>query len=409
MTAPPGLPYAALMWGDDASWGQRAGPRWGWLYPRIDILPALIIGVIQVVGTTFAGHHQTGRTSLDALGYLLLSIGPLALVFRRRWPVQVLGFALAVTLTYTLLRYPNGPIWLVLILALFTVMIRGYRLAAWIGVVIGYLAFGWLGALIGTEPAPSLAQALGVAAWLLVIATVAEIVRARRERAREDARMRAEEQRRRASEERLRIARELHDVLAHNISLINVQAGVALHLIDEQPDQARTALAAIKQASKEALGELRSVLSVLRAIDETAPRAPAPSVGRLDTLVANASAAGLQVRTEVDGTPRPLPAGVDLAAFRIVQEALTNVTRHAGAATATITVAYGDNDLTVQVDDNGNGTGQPGTSGGGNGIPGMRERASAIGGELEAGPRAGGGFRVRARLPVNGAGQKGAS
>src|SRR5262249_42080617 len=155
MTALPGLPYAACMWGDDASWGHRAGPRWGWLDPRIDILPALIIGVIQVVGTTFAGHHQTGRTSLDALGYLPLSLGPLALVFRRRWPVQVLGFAIAVTLTYTLLRYPNGPIWLVLILALFTVMIRGYRLAAWTGVVIGYLAFGWLGALIGTERAPS--------------------------------------------------------------------------------------------------------------------------------------------------------------------------------------------------------------------------------------------------------------
>jgi signal transduction histidine kinase len=397
------------MWGNDASWRAAAGPRWGWLQPRLDLLPALLIGVIQVVGTHFAARHQPDRTTLDALGYTLLVAGPLALIFRRRWPVAVLAFAFAVTLAYTLLKYPNGPIWLVLIVALFTVMIRGYRLVAWIGVAIGYLAFGWIGALIGNERAPTLVQALGVAAWLLVLATVAEIARFRRERAREAARMQAEEQRRRASEERLRIARELHDVLAHNISLINVQAGVALHLIDEQPDQARTALAAIKQASKEALGELRSVLSVLRAIDESAPRAPAPSVARLDTLVSNASAAGLQVRTEVDGTPRPLPAGVDLAAFRIVQEALTNVTRHAGPATATIRVAYGDQDLTVQVDDNGNGTGQAGTSGGGNGIPGMRERASTIGGELEAGPLAGGGFRVRARLPLNGAGEKGAS
>jgi signal transduction histidine kinase len=408
MTARPALAYAAPVWGNDASWRPGAGPGWGWLRWRADLLPALVIGVIQVVGTHFAARHQLDRNTLDALGYALLVAGPLALVVRRRWPVEVLGFAFATTLTYTLLRYPNGPIWLVLIAALFTVMIRGYRLVAWIGVAVGYLAFGWLGFLIGTERAPSLAQALGVAAWLLVLATLAEIARFRRERAREVARTQAEEARRRASEERLRIARELHDVLAHNISLINVQAGVALHLIDEQPDQARTALAAIKQASKEALGELRSVLSVLRQIDETAPRAPAPSVTQLDTLVSRASAAGLQVRTEVDGTPRPLPAGVDLAAFRIVQEALTNVTRHAGTATATIRVAYGDHDLTVQVDDNGTGTGEGNTSGGGNGIPGMRERASAIGGELEAGPMAGGGFRVLARLPLNGANRKGA-
>jgi len=261
----------------------------------------------------------------------------------------------------------------------------------------------WLPYLVGSEPKPPNAlAAVGIAAWLLVLGTVAEIARIRRERSLETARMHAEEARRRASEERLRIARELHDVLAHNISLINVQAGVALHLIDEQPEQARTALAAIKQASKEALGELRSVLSVLRQADEAPPpRSPAPSVERLDGLVSRASAAGLEVRTEISGTPKTLPAGVDLAAFRIVQEALTNVARHAGHATATIRVGYGEDDLTVQVDDNGNGTGQPSTSGGGNGIPGMRERASALGGELEAGPRPGGGFRVLARLPLD--------
>ena len=370
----------------------------------------MLIGAFQIGITHVAGRHQIEHHALDALGDALLAMAALALIGRRRWPVPTLGVAVAATLAYVLLYYPQGPIWLPLILALFNAMIRGHRLVAWGALVVGYPAFIWLPHLIGRDPRPpNVAAAVGVAAWLLVLGTVAEIARIRRERSREAERMRAEEARRRASEERLRIARELHDVLAHNISLINVQAGVALHLMDERPEQARTALTAIKQASKEALGELRSVLGVLRQVDETPPRAPAPSVARLEGLVSRASAAGLQVRTEVEGTPRALPAGVDLAAFRIVQEALTNVARHAGPATATIRVRYGDRDLTVQVDDNGNGAAQGGTPGGGNGIPGMRERAAALGGELEAGPRPGGGFRVLARLPLDGAELEGAS
>jgi signal transduction histidine kinase len=215
--------------------------------------------------------------------------------------------------------------------------------------------------------------------------------------------------RRRAGEERLRIARELHDVLAHNISLINVQAGVALHLMEEQPEQARTALTAIKAASKDALGELRSVLDVLRHVDEGAPRAPTAGLADLDRLVSGATAAGIDVRVVTSGTPRPLPPSVDLAAFRIVQEALTNVTRHAGQATATVSLTYGEEGLTVSVEDDGrgvNGAGagtgpeRPRERGGGNGIRGMKERASALGGDVEAGPRPGGGFRVTASLPA---------
>jgi signal transduction histidine kinase len=387
----------------------RSWPAWpDW---RVDVLPAVLIGAFQIGVTHVAGRHQTGRHAFDALGIALLAIAALALIGRRRWPVATLGVAAGATLGFVLLGYPRGPIWLPLVFALFNAMIRGYRLVAWGTLVVGYPAFMWLPHLVGAEPRPpSLIAAVGIAAWLLVLGTVAEIARIRRERRMEAERMRAEEARRRASEERLRIARELHDVLAHNISLINVQAGVALHLIDEQPEQARTALAAIKQASKEALGELRSVLSVLRQADEAPPpRAPAPSVAHLDGLVSRASAAGLEVRTEVSGTPRTLPTGVDLAAFRIVQEALTNVARHAGPATAVIRVGYGEDDLTVQVEDDGSGTGQGAGPGGGNGIPGMRERASALGGELEAGPRPGGGFRVLARLPLHGADVEGGS
>jgi signal transduction histidine kinase len=184
--------------------------------------------------------------------------------------------------------------------------------------------------------------------------------------------------------------------------LINVQAGVALHLMNARPEQARTALATIKEASKDALTEMRSVIDILRQDGEQAPRAPAATLARLDDLVSRAEAAGVRVQTEIMGAIRPLPSGVDLAAFRIVQEALTNVGRHAGAATATVRVSYGDGDLTVQIDDDGGGSMAVSTAGSGKGIMGMRERAAALGGELEAGPRPGGGFRVRARLPLEG-------
>jgi len=364
------------------------------------LLLPLAVGVIQVVGTHFAGLRQPERMDLDALGILLLAAGPAALVLRRRYPAAVLAFVLATTLGYLLRDYPRGPIFLALIVAFVTAVMRGRRVAAITSLVVGYFSFLWLPYLVGQEPAPSLAQALGLAAWLLVLLTVSEIARSRRERANDLARTEEEEARRRASEERLRIARELHDVLAHNISLINVQAGVALHLMDERPEQARTALTAIKQASSEALGELRSVLDILREGRESPPRSPTSGLGRLDDLVAKTEAAGLRVTTRVEGIPRSLPPGVDLAAFRIVQEALTNVTRHAGEAQATVNIDYGDRDLTVLIEDDGHrasGEGSPG----GKGISGMRERAAALGGEFEAGPRPGGGFRVRARLPLH--------
>ncbi len=171
----------------------------------------------------------------------------------------------------------------------------------------------------------------------------------------------------------------MHDVLAHNISLINVQAGVGLHLMKEGPEPARTALSAIKDASKEALGELRSVLDVLRHGDGAAPRDPEPGLDRLPTLVSRAEAAGLEVLTDVRGDRRPLPAGVELAAFRIVQEALTNVARHARARRATVRVTYGQHELMVEVHDDGEGSAPTTTVGTGSGIAGMRQRASAPG------------------------------
>ena len=379
---------------------------WSLLAGSGDLASAVVIGVVQVGASFFAAHNQPERRQLGLLGVALLAAGPAALVVRRRWPLPVLAFVLAVNLAYYVLGYPYGPVFLALIVALFTAVTRGHRRGAWLLAGAGVATWFVLQMLFGRGPAPEPIHVGLVAGWLLVVLTVSEIARVGRQRAVEAEEARRRERLRRADEERLRIARELHDVVAHNISLINVQAGVALHLIDERPEQARTALAAIKQASNEALGELRSVLDVLRQVDEASPRAPTVGLASLDDLVARAAAAGLEVRTRVEGEPRPLPAGVDLAAFRIVQEALTNVARHAGPASATVRVAYGDDDLTVQVDDDGRGMGHA-TSGGGNGIPGMRERAAALGGRLRAGPRPGGGFQVLASLPVAGDGHRG--
>jgi signal transduction histidine kinase len=377
---------------------------------RGDFAVALVVGVLQVGGTYLASRHQPDRRAIDLLGFALLAAGPAALVVRRRMPVIALAVAFGSTLAFWEIGYARGPVFLALAVAFFTAVMAGRRAAAAISIVAGFVSFLWFGALLGREPSPGLGAVLALAAWLSVLSIGAEMARTRRAHMVEMARSRAEEARRRASEERMRIAQELHDVLAHNISLINVQAGVALHLMDERPEQVRTALTSIKQASREALSELRSVLEVLRQGGDELPRAPVAGLDDLDGLLQRAREAGLDVHLEVEGTPAPLPPEVDLAAFRIVQEALTNVTRHAGTPRAIVRIAYGTGDVTVQVDDDGQGAvaAPNGTDGdgGGNGIRGMKERASALGGELEAGPRsdgAGRGFRVRARLPLDAA------
>ena len=365
-----------------------------------DVAVAVLVGVVQLGLTTLAARRQTDRHSLDLLAYLLLAVGPVALLWRRRSPVGVLAVVMGACVLYFALGYPYGPAWLALIVALWTAVTGGARRAAWVTTFVGLAVYFTLAAVVGrVEPINPATVAAHTSSLLLVLA-VAELAMAGRQRRLAADRTRAEEDRRRAGEERMRIARELHDVLAHNISLINVQAGVALHLMDEQPGQSRSALVAIKQASNDALGELRSVLDVLRQGDEAPPRAPASGLAHLDSLVSGAGAAGLEVRTRVEGTPRPLSAGTDLAAYRIIQEALTNVTRHAGPATASVLVRYTQDGLTVQVDDDGRGPSSPNGSGG-NGIRGMRERVAALGGDLEAGARPGGGFRVLAHLPLD--------
>jgi len=364
-------------------------------------LPAVLL-ILQLAGAAAAGAgHHSDQGHLGAVDWILLFAGPLALTLRRRYPVAVLWVAFAATLTPSSAWSAN----LSLIAAFGFAAVGGHRRAAWVVIVVGYAWSVWLAPLIHGRPAASLQFALLLLGWLAGLVLAAEAVRLTRERTAQARAARQLDARRRASEDRLRMARDLHDVIGHNISLINVQAGVGLDLWDSQPEQARAALAAIRAASKDALDELRTMLAALRQADEDAPRAPAPGLDRLPELIAAARAAGLSVRSETGGAPGPLPAAADLAAYRIIQESLTNVARHAGQATATVRLSYEPGWLGIEVSDTGRAAAARApvpAPGAGSGIAGMRERAAAAGGCLDAGPRPGGGFAVTARLPAGG-------
>ncbi|MDF5751044.1 sensor histidine kinase [Spongiactinospora sp. TRM90649] len=361
-----------------------------------DVAPALLVGVFQFVTARGVQYVQPDRVPTDTLGFALLAVGPLMVALRRFWTVPALVITTVVTCVYLLAGYPYGPPFAAPIVLLYTAVTLGHRRAAWLSAA-GFTAFvlayvTW----IEPRPRPDLFHNLSVAAFVLLVLTVSEIVRVQRERLAERRRVSREELRRQASEERLTMAQELHDVLAHNISLIHVQASTALHLIDEHPEQARTALATIKQASKDVLGEMRSVISVLR---EDAPRSPTAGLDRLDELIERT---GLDVTKSVRGEPRPVPPSVERAVFRIIQESLTNVTRHAPGAKVTVVLEYSARALAVRVADTGSPSPGPGAladAGSGNGLPGMRERAHALGGTLSAAPD-GSGFTVSARLPL---------
>lgn len=354
----------------------------------------LTVGVVAVIGLLVqAGSISTGR-EWTALVVVLASSA--ALYVRRRYPVPVGVVALAAVSAYGVLLQQPGPIMLVFVVALYTVVDEGYLTTA-IGLgVASVVAFALAD---GFDRERSNGATLLHAGWL--IAVIVGVTRNRRAYLAEAAaralaaeRRVEEEALRRATEERLRIAREVHDVLGHHLSLINVQASAALHRPD--PERSEQALIAIKRASKETLRELRATLGVLRQDGEPST-APAPGLAQLGGLVAVAEASGLRVRTEF-AEVRQLPPETGPAAYRIVQEALTNVVRHAAASGAVVRVVPDAGDLLVQVEDDGTATpGEPG-----NGILGMAERARALGGSLDTGPRRDGGFRVHARLPAQG-------
>jgi signal transduction histidine kinase len=382
--------------------GRGGSPRgtaaWRW---AVDAAIAVAVTAAQVGGNYAAAPRHPGHPPVTTLAYVLLAVGGASLIARRRYPVGVLAVTLATTLGAG--AGHASMIWFALIVAFVNAVLARKRTAAIASLVIGYTVSVWPPWLIGQHGHTSVVFALSLAAGLIFLLGAAELIRIRSQRAAALERSRAEELRRRASEERMRMARDLHDVVAHNISVINVQANTALHLMDRQPERARSALTTINDVSRQALVELRSVLGVLRDVDEHAPRAPAPGLARLGDLVDTAAAAGLHVRVEEDGHRTALPVDVDLAAYRIVQEALTNSARHSGGANARVRLGYGEHGLEVEVSDDG----KPGSlaqangsaPGSGNGIAGMTERAAALGGTLRAGPRPEGGFGIWAWLP----------
>jgi signal transduction histidine kinase len=388
-------------WAPDAGFGPPWAGRGPWGPGRAPQLAlAAVLAVVQVVGSLGAQRAQPDRRPIDLLALALLLTGPLALALMTRTRVPVVAVTVGVaTGAYLVLGYPYGPVVLSLVVALVAAVLTGHRLVAWL-VAGGVLVAHGLATALDPDRGWSWAAATATLAWALLVLTLAEVGRVRRERALTHRRALAEQRRRRAGEDRLRIAQELHDVVAHHMSLINVQASVALHLRGTHPEQVDEALRVIKGASKEALVELRSLIEVLREGDGPAPRHPAASLAALDDLVERTRYAGLDLTTRVTGTPEPLSPGVELAAYRVVQESVTNVVRHSGADRAEVVVEHRPGRLVVTVDDDGSGVGDPHALTEGNGIRGMRERAAALGGEVRLEPSPLGGLRVVASFPT---------
>ncbi|MEU6535980.1 sensor histidine kinase [Streptomyces sp. NPDC047000] len=350
-----------------------------------------------------------GVRTPDPLSLLLIVAAAAALVLRRRAPLPVLAVTGTATLLESVTGDPRAPVAMSAVVALFTVAVSTDRTTT---LRVGLLTVTVLtGAAMLAGPLPWYAQEnLAIFAWTGIGATAGDAVRSRKavvraiqERAERAERTREEEARRRVAEERLRIARDLHDVVAHHIALVNVQAGVAAHVMDKRPDQAKEALAHVREASRSALNELRATVGLLRQSgDPEAPTEPAPGLDRLEELVGTFRKAGLRVEVARSDLGAVLPAAVDLAAFRVIQEALTNAQKHAGtAARAEVSVVRVGPNVEITVLDDGRPDDEPlPVQGGGHGLLGMRERVTALAGTLTTGPRYGGGFRVHAILPL---------
>jgi signal transduction histidine kinase len=376
---------------------------------------AVGVGVaVLVLAASAAGVGPPWISSprpLDAVAVGLLGVVAGAVALRRRYPVSVLVVLNAVALAWAAGQYPGRVIMLAPLIACYTLAAaRGWRWGLAGAVVTALSALVAIRVAFGAAEPPG--GTAGIAVWIVATAGAAGtavgyyralLVATRTQLARE-AQTREEQARRRAVEERLRIARELHDVFGHTMATISVQAGVGIHLLQQRPAQAVEALTTIKQISDQGLTDVKAILGVLRADDDPGqPRSPRGGLDQLDALLGPVRAAGVQPQLTVHGSVRPLPAAVDLAAYRIIQEALTNVLRHARARTVQLEVCYEPSQVVIRIRDDGSGAspGQAGTNGqDGHGISGMRERALALSGQFTAGPHPDGGFQVRCALPT---------
>jgi signal transduction histidine kinase len=387
-----------------ARWLRRLRANPWWFDSALALAAAGLSTAIFVFDPAFRGLPR-GRFVLGC-GLVLLHTVPLAA--RRRFPLAVLATSVASGLAFAALDLSPDLLWMTFLVAVYSVAAYGSRWVSLAGLVVAEVGSVANQLTPGRFQAPTvISNALLIAAvWLLghFVGVRRVYVGQLEERTAELEQAREELARRAVTEERLRLARELHDVVAHAMSVIAVQSGVGAHIANTQPKEAAKALVAIEATSRGALEELRRLLGVLRQEHEPqGDLAPIPGLADLDSLLAEVSKAGLAVKLRVNGTRPPVPAGVDLSAYRIVQEALTNVVKHAGPAHAQVTIGYRDQDVTVEVTDDGQGavtSGSDGQAGSGHGLIGMRERVAAFGGELEVGPRPGGGFRVAARLPL---------
>lgn len=375
---------------------RRTGPRW------IDVAATAVLVTVVILGTA---HVDTaGARRPDALAYLCGVAGVGALVVWRRWAELSTAVAAAALFTYTARNYPAGPALMAGPLALVALGYVAARRAALIGAVavtIGITLGRWIGeGAVGADE-------LIVVSWAIAALLVGQALRARGERAaaaRERQVHRAEQA---LADERLAIAQDLHDSVAHAMATINVQSGVAAHLIERRPEQARESLEAIRVASRDALDELGAIVRVLRDRDADVPRHPLAGLDRIDVLIERARVDGLDVEHTVSGDVERLPHPVSTAAYRVVQEALTNVRRHAGpGASCQIAIdVSGAGSLSVSITDDGPAPGArppaaTDASSSGLGLLGMRERVESTGGVVTAGPRPERGYRVLAEWPA---------
>ncbi|MDQ4039879.1 MAG: sensor histidine kinase [Actinomycetota bacterium] len=411
MAEPPSRIVSALSrwlrWSENRGWGGGLWPhRFGgpWAHApgepgrrslALHAVFAVVAAIGMSAGANGSSEYQPDRLTVDEIGYVLIAGMALGLLFRRVAPLTALGITTAATALFFGLGYPAGPVFFAICFLMVEVALwlptRTSLLACSIAVVT-VLGSELIGRLVDGRSLSGFAPYLG---WLLVPWAIGAVKRAWRDTR---SQQRSEQAQQRRYEERLAVVREVHDVVGHGLAVINLQAGVALHVLDRRPEQAEIALSAIKQTSKDSLDELRATLAVFRNADGAAPLRPLPGLRDLPDLVSSVRVGGMTANLTIVGEPRGVPSTVDLAAYRIVQESLTNVVRHARASHVDVTVDYDTAAVTLSVVDDGIGP-MPGPDGG-QGVIGMRERATSLGGWLSAGRGEDGGFVVMAWLPM---------
>jgi signal transduction histidine kinase len=378
----------------------------------VDVVVAIVVAVLSVLDVAAAGDESRGQRPADALAYALVVTASLNLFWRRRAPVAVLAFVTA-TLVVVYLREYGAFLSVLGLPALYAVAAHeDHRRRAWWAMVASCVVLVLVASvsLLDSDDGYDALNALSMVAFLAAAITAGVVIRnrerifvdtERRAAAAEADRLAAAE--RAVASERSRIAREMHDVVAHSMSVISVQAAAGREIVHVNPDKAAQVFATIEVVGRESLAELRRMLGVLRETGAGVPAlSPQPGIADIAAVVAQSSASGVATELVIEGRQRGLAPGVELAVYRVVQEALTNVLKHAGPATsAVVRVAYGSNTVTVEVTDDGRGATTALSAGGaGHGLIGMRERVEIYGGTFSAGPRADRGYGVRAVLPI---------